>query len=309
MALKHPFVSGKGDGGDATQVQPSNWNADHTIDADGLVLPAGTTPGAPTTGNFRLFAKSQGGRVMPAFMGANGLDSVLQPHLAKNGWAMWKPAGQSTTIQASGAAALTATGTATTKSYATTSLHTRCTGVDFLVTTAATTAVAGYRAATNVYRVTDGFHMFFRVAPATGGTVATGRFFAGMSTSTAAPTDVNPSTLTQICGVGYAKGTDTNWQIYFGGTATAKVDTGMAVPAADRTGPFSVIVFAPPGGAYIGVRIVDEVTGVSFESTTTTSTNMMAAATAAGPRGYHSVGGTSSVVGVTLFLGYVESDN
>lgn len=309
MALKHPFVSGKGDGGDATQIQPSNWNADHTIDADGLVLPAGTTPGAPTTGNFRLFAKSQGGRVMPAFMGPSGLDSVLQPHLAKNGWAMWKPAGQSTTIQASGAAALTVVGTATTKNYATTSLHTRCTGVDFLVTTAATTAVAGYRATTNVYRVTDGFHMFFRVSPATGGTVATGRFFAGMSTSTAAPTDVNPSTLTQICGVGYAKGTDTNWQIYFGGTATAKVDTGMAVPAADRTGPFTVIVFAPPGGAYIGVRIVDEATGVSFESTTTTSTNMMAAETAAGPRGYHSVGGTSSVVGVTLFSGYVESDN
>jgi hypothetical protein len=309
MSLKHAFVSGKTDGGDATQVQPSNWNADHAIDADGVVIPAGALPAAPASGNYRLFAKSQGGRVMPAFMGPSGLDSVLQPHMAKSGWAMWRPAGQSTTIQATGAAALTATGTATTKSYATTSLHTRTTGVDYLVTTAATTAVAGYRAATNTYRVTDGFHMIFRVAPATGGTVATGRFFCGMSTSTAAPTDVDPSTLTQICGVGYAKGTDTNWQIYFGGTATAKVNTGMAVPAADRSGPFTVIIFSPPGGAYIGVKIVDETTGVSFESTTTTSTNMMAAATAAGPRAYHSVGGTSSVVGLTLFLGYVETDN
>jgi hypothetical protein len=29
--VKHPFVSAKSDGADATQVQPSNWNADHDI--------------------------------------------------------------------------------------------------------------------------------------------------------------------------------------------------------------------------------------------------------------------------------------
>lgn len=33
MAIKHPFTSAKADGGDTTLVQPSNWNADHTIDA------------------------------------------------------------------------------------------------------------------------------------------------------------------------------------------------------------------------------------------------------------------------------------
>lgn len=30
MPVKHPFVSAKADGGDATLVRPSNWNADHT---------------------------------------------------------------------------------------------------------------------------------------------------------------------------------------------------------------------------------------------------------------------------------------
>ena len=308
MAIKHAFASGKADGGDATLVQPSNWNANHTIDSE-VNFPAVSSPATPAANTFSLFGKAQGGRTMPAFIGPSGLDSVLQPHMAKNGWAMWKPAGQSTTIQASGAAALTATGTATTKSYATTSLHTRSTGVDYLVTTAATTAVAGYRAATNIYRVTDGFQMMFRVAPATGGTVATGRFFCGMSTATTAPTDVNPGTLTNVCGVGYAKGTDTNWQIYFAGSAIAKVDTGIAVPSADRTGPFSVIIFAPPGGGKIGCRIVDEVSGTAYESSTTTSTNILAQTTACGPRAYHSVGGTSSVVGLTLFVGYMETDN
>jgi hypothetical protein len=33
MAIKHAFTSGKSDGGDTTLVQPSNWNANHTIDA------------------------------------------------------------------------------------------------------------------------------------------------------------------------------------------------------------------------------------------------------------------------------------
>lgn len=33
MAIKHAFTSAKADGGDTTLVQPSNWNANHTIDA------------------------------------------------------------------------------------------------------------------------------------------------------------------------------------------------------------------------------------------------------------------------------------
>ena len=31
ILLKHQFQSAKGDGADATQVQPSNWNAEHTL--------------------------------------------------------------------------------------------------------------------------------------------------------------------------------------------------------------------------------------------------------------------------------------
>ena len=288
-----------------TGVQVDLWDDENGI----LLIPAVTgSPPAPVAGYGGLFMKSQANRAMPAFIGPSGLDSVLQPHMAKNGWSLWKPSNNSTTLSAIGAATLTATGTATAANYATTSLHTRTTRVDYLVTTAATTAVAGYRIGTNIYRVTDGFHHIFRVAPATGTTVSTRRFFCGMSTSTSAPTDVDPSTLTNSVGVGYSSA-DTNWQIYFGGTAVAKVDTGIVKPSADRDGPFTVIIFAPPGGAYLGVRLVNEVTGASFETTTSTSTNIMATTTAAGPRAYASVGGTSSVVGLTLFSGYVETDN
>lgn len=42
MAIKHAFVNPKADGGDATIVRPSNWNADH----DGLVAFQYTVTGA-----------------------------------------------------------------------------------------------------------------------------------------------------------------------------------------------------------------------------------------------------------------------
>lgn len=48
MAVTHAFVSAKADGGDATLVRPSNWNADHTI-ADATITTAMLTnigPGA-----------------------------------------------------------------------------------------------------------------------------------------------------------------------------------------------------------------------------------------------------------------------
>lgn len=31
VSLKHAFTSAKADGGDTTLVQPSNWNAEHTL--------------------------------------------------------------------------------------------------------------------------------------------------------------------------------------------------------------------------------------------------------------------------------------
>lgn len=38
MPITHTFVSPKSDGSDATNIQPSNWNADHTIDFLGKVV-------------------------------------------------------------------------------------------------------------------------------------------------------------------------------------------------------------------------------------------------------------------------------
>ncbi|MBS0330804.1 MAG: hypothetical protein JSR30_13185 [Proteobacteria bacterium] len=265
-----------------------------------------TTPPAGFTG---LFVKPQGGRLMPAFVGPSGLDSVLQPHLAKNGWGSWKPTFTGTTISAIGGPALTATGTATSAPWAATSLHTRVQRVDYLVTTAATTAVAGYRVAAATWRMDYGFHWIFRTCPATGATVSTRRCFIGLAASTAAPTDVNPSTLLNVLGLGY-DAADTNWQVMVNdGTGTCtKIDTGLARPSSDRQTMYSIIIFSPPGGAWVGFRIVDEATGSFYESAQI-STNVPATTQNLTPNCYASVGGTSSVVGLTFGGMWFDTDN
>lgn len=59
VSLKHKFQSAKGDGTDATLVQPSNWNAEHdlTMAADS-VLGRGATSGAATEIPCTSFGRS-----------------------------------------------------------------------------------------------------------------------------------------------------------------------------------------------------------------------------------------------------------
>jgi hypothetical protein len=45
VSLKHQFTSGKLDGTDATLVQPSNWNAEHTLQLATSRLLGRTTAG------------------------------------------------------------------------------------------------------------------------------------------------------------------------------------------------------------------------------------------------------------------------
>lgn len=55
IEIKHAFTSAKGDGGDATLVRPSNWNAAHTTSIATNKLVGRTSPG---TGSFEEIALS-----------------------------------------------------------------------------------------------------------------------------------------------------------------------------------------------------------------------------------------------------------
>ena len=315
-----PGGGGGSPGGATGEVQYNDAGAfagaaDVEIEGGQLRLPTIAAPTAPAAGGLKLFGQSVGGRDMPAFKGPSGLDFALQTHMGRNRVAMVMPPGNSNTLQTF--AFLTgSTGTATAANWAATNLHTRTRRMEYLVTVAATTAVAGFRGASAHWTIgaasagLGGFSMVYRWAPATGVATATQRAFAGMRNSTAAPTDVEPSTQVSMCGMGW-DAADANIQFMHNdasGVAT-KIDLGASfpVPTVDRTSVYEIALFAPPGTTQsLSYEVRDLVSGAV--ATGTVTTNLPPTTTALVPFSYVSVGGTSSVVGIAVMGLYIESD-
>jgi Phage tail repeat like len=285
-------------------------------DAGEMDLPYVSTFGTPAADHMRLFAGKSGGRMMPRFVGPNGQDTTLQPHVGKNKIAQWNASGNGTTITADGAPALTATGTATAVNVAQTSFTTRLRRLEYLVTAASTTAVAGFRVGAVQWTIGDptlavagGFHYVCTWANATGAATTTNRCFVGMANSTAAPTDVEPSSIANIVGMGW-DAADTNIQImHRGAGAITKIDLGsnFPVPSADRANSYMLEMYSPPGTTQVVNWRVTNLSNTQVAEGQIT-TNMPTAATYLGPRGWMSVGGTSSVIGIALSGLYVETD-
>ncbi len=281
--------------------------ADVEIENGQLRLPAISTPTAPSANGCKLFGSNLGGGLLPSYMDVYGVVTPLQPSLDQSRRSEWHAIGNATTLSSINAAALTGTGTATTASVTTTNIQTYQRRVEYLVTTAATTAVAGIRATTAYWGVggtaagLGGFRMSLLWGPATGVATATSRAFAGMGSATAAPTDVEPSSITNICGMGW-DAADTNIQfMHRGAGAITKIDLGASfpVPTTDRNKLYQVNLFSPPGTTQsVSYSIRDMGTGAI--ATGTVATGLPTAATLLAPRCWISVGGTSSVVGLAF---------
>jgi hypothetical protein len=307
-------------GGSSGEVQFNNAGAfagaaDVEIEGGQLRLPAIAPPTAPAAGGLKMFARDVGGRILPASMGPSGLDSPLQPHLALNAIAMAQPRGQGVGIDSFGTA-MTATGTATAKNWASTNLYTQMRGLNYLVTVAATNAIAGFRGSDARWMVggnaaeRGGFHFVCRWGPATGVATATTRSFVGLWGTNTAPTDVEPSTLLNIVGMGW-DAADTNIQFMHndGSGACTKIDLGASfpVPTVDAQEVYEIVMFSPPGTTQsVTYRIRNLRTAV--EATGTVTTNLPLTTQTIVQQAWMSVGGTSSVIGITLFKVYIETD-
>ncbi len=202
---------------------------------------------------------------------------------------------------------LTVTGTATAYTVANTNRITAIPAVEALVTTAAANAVAGFRIAALPFRlgpIGGGGFLYLRalVRNATGGATATTRGFFGLRGVNAAPTDVNPSTLTNIVGLGWDSG-DTNLSIIHNdaaGTAT-KIPLGANFPrpTADRSQAWDFAVLSD-GQGNVYWAVISLANGATANGVITTDT----------PAGdalltflaYISAGGTASVIGVGLSM-------
>lgn len=271
-------------------------------------------PAAPAATGVALFGKAVAGRNLPAYRGNTGLDSILQSSLMRNKLSRWAPVGNGVSFGLDGVVALTATGTATASNVAATNRYTWQKRVEYLVTTAATTAVAGWRySAVQWGRGANagdgGFFMVCRFGIATGTSVSTRRCFVGLRDTVAAPTDVNPSTLVNCIGVGY-DAADAQLQVMHNDASGActKIALGASFPrpSTDRTSCYELALYCAPAGTTVGYEVTDLITGAVANGTL--STDLPATTTLLAPLGYSSVGGTSGVTGITLMSLGIETD-
>jgi hypothetical protein len=279
-----------------------------------LEFPASpATPAAPAADNVLLFGRKVAGRMLPAFVGPAGIDSSLQPILGRNRVMMWTGHAGQTTVGTFGINAVTAIGTATAAGLATTNVYTWVHGVEYLVTAASATAIAGVRYGQAVCGRGNaagrgGFFLIFRWGPATGVATATHRAFCGLNV-VGTPTDVEPSSRVNILGMGW-DAADSNIQFMHNdgsGTAT-KIDLGATfpVPTSDRSKIYEIAMFCPPNGSTVSYQVTD----IGTEDTTSGSvtTDMPSATALLAPLLACSVGGTSSVVGSKICSMYLETD-
>ena len=218
-----------------------------------LTLPDTQSPSTPSDGFGTIFMKKHGGRMMAAQIGPSGLGTTLQPNLGGNKCAMWMPPGGSTTVPGVfGMAALTATGTATSRTITTTNILTRMTRLGY-VSAATAAALSGGREAVAKYTTgagggLGGFYSRHRFGVSDAATVDGARMFVGMDALTAAPTNIDPSTKVNCIGVGQIAASNNLHIIRGNATAKTPIDLGANFPANTNNDAYELTLFAPTSG-------------------------------------------------------------
>lgn len=300
MGIKHSVASSA-----PGLIGATEWDDDHILDGQ-VNIPVVASPVAPPAGNVGLFGRAIAGNVMPAFIDPSGLATMLQPFLgrAKMAWAL--AVGNSTTLTTMGVS-ISATGTATAVNVGTANVHEATRRLEYAVTAAATSAIGGWLSPRAQFFIGGpsnpfgGFLFACQFGRARGVAANTTlRHFTGFGSQTTGSADGDPSTsLSNLIGVG-CDAADTNYQImHRSGTGLAtKIDTGFPKAVADNTEMYELAMFTPPNSAEVYVQFTRLSDGATFNHTI--STNMPGPGTLLAPRGYYSVGGTSSVIGYAL---------
>lgn len=318
MGIVHAYEA-TGANNPAKQVSVDRWNAEHEVSMR-LDLPENPMPDPPLDASkVGLFGRAIAGRMLPAFIGPSGLDSALQPLLARNKVGLFIPPGNANTVQLLGMN-VSATGTATSANVGTGNIHQAMRRLEYAVTTASATAVAGVRSTALQYHIGahasnyGGFTFIARFGPSRGAASnATRRFWVGMTSQTGAPTDTDPSSWA-VNGIGVGCDTaDTTWHIMHrnGSGVMVKSPIFFAPKAvADNTAMYEVAIFVAPMGAtrMVGIQFTDLTTGNNLAEFFATDDNMPSLTQLLTWQMWTSVGGTSSVVGLSVASVYMETD-
>jgi hypothetical protein len=115
------------------------------------------------------------------------------------------------------------------------------------------------------------------------------------------------SGVTNCVGIGFQRGTHTNWQMVQNDAAGAPTLTDLGASfAINTTDVLTLFIGAAPNASSIGVRVVNETSGAVFEATITT--DMPAATIFLSPRNYMNNGTAAAAVAFDCAGVYVETD-
>ncbi len=277
------------------------------------------TPAAAPAGTVTVFAQSIAGRIMAAMIGPSGLSATLQPFIGRNKIGIWQPPGNATTVPGvSGYTAPTVVGTATARNVATTNFFTRTRRLGF-VSAATAGALTENRVAVAQVTIGDGaglggFTKVIRFGCSDAATVAGARQFVGISSSTAAATNVEPSTLTNSIGVGHGAA-DTNLMLYYGGSAAqAAINLGANFPVNTLSVDcYELALFASPNAATVNYMVTRLNTGHVASGVLTAATPgtqlPLNTTLLSYCKAWRTNNATALAVGLDIISDYIETDN
>ena len=294
------------------------------IDNGDLTLIVNAAPVTPPADTVKLFGKKMGGgRVMPAAVGPSGVDYALMPSMWRQKVGLWTPPGNATTVPGVlGTTAWTAVGTATARSVATTNLLTRMRRLGY-VSAATAGSLTSIRTAQAQYTTGNGaglggFFASFRFAITDAAEVSGARQFVGMTSSTAAPTNVEPSTLKNCIGVAQLSTDATQLYLVYGGSAAqTAVALGTNFPPMAGTGiangiAYDLAIWCPPNSNGV-INWTLERIGTSFSTSgtitpATPGTQTPASTTLMNPVVWRCNNATAAAVAFDLISFYIETD-
>ena len=282
-----------------------------------FVLPEVAVPVNPGAGKVTIFGRSIAGRIFPAFMGPSGLDSTLQPLLARNKVGYWNPPGNSTVLPGVfGFTAPVITGfTATARNVAATNLFTRMRRLGF-VSAATAAAVGQWRTGVSQFTLGNGaglggFTYIIRFGISDAAAIADARMFMGMGVGTLVPTNIEPSTLVNVIGIGCGAA-DTTLSLYYGGSAAqTPIALGANFPANTRNvDMYELALFAAPNSTTVQYEVTRLNTGHVAKGTLSgaAGTVLPAATTLLGPWGYRTNNATALACAIDVASAYIETD-
>ena len=287
------------------------------------ILTGGTTdPTAPSSGTaLNVYSKTLGGKPFLFTEASGSRVALIQNSLFQKNIGLFSPGFGSTTLpQLIGSGTYTQPTTAATltaRTAATTNNFTRTKRIGFVTNTTAGRFAGVYLTGAN-WAMGDGttyggFYMAFRFGISDATLVASPRMFLGMSSSVATPTNVEPSTLTNVIGVGMGAA-DTNLKIFYGGSAAqTPIDLGTNFPVTTATNQGYEVIFSNSytSSNSVSYQVTNLNTGTVATGTLTAATpgtQLPASTTFLGHQLWRTNNATAAAVGLDLGYVYCEGD-